>query len=99
MKTIYISGKISDDTKEKEAENLRLFFHEEDKLVAQGFDVINPAHLVIANGTWEQYMAIDLHLIILHRPSIWLLPNWRESRGARLEVAFAEQLGLEVLNK
>lgn len=99
MKTVYISGKITDESKEKESKNIDLFFFEEAKLIYQGYEVINPAAVVIHEGTWEDYLAYDLHLIMTFRPTIWLLPNWKESRGARLEVAFAEKLGLQVVNK
>lgn len=96
---IYISGKITDSCREKELLNLSLFGVVEDQLRRQGYEVFNPASLEVDGATWEYYLARDLLWIIEHKPDLYLLANWQESKGARLEVEFAELLGLKILNK
>lgn len=96
---IYISGKISDVSRERELLNMTLFNIVEEQLTAQGYEVFNPAKLEIDGGTWEYYLARDLKWIIDNKPDLYLLANWQESKGARLEVEFAELLGLKILNK
>jgi hypothetical protein len=57
-------------------------------LEARGHSVINPAHHDITDGTWEQYLALALHVIHAGQPdAIVMLPGWQASRGARLERA------------
>ena len=96
---IYISGKISDTDREQELINLSLFGVVEDQLRRQGYEVFNPASLEVDGGTWEYYLSRDLLWIVENRPDLYLLANWQDSKGARLEVAFAELLGLKILNK
>lgn len=96
---IYISGKISDISRERELLNMTLFNIVEEKLKAQGYEVFNPASLEVDGGTWEYYLARDLLWIVQNKPYLYLLANWQESKGARLEVEFATLLGLKILNK
>jgi hypothetical protein len=96
---IYISGKISDISRERELLNMTLFNIVEEKLKEQGYEVFNPASLEVDGGTWEYYLSRDLLWIVNNRPDLYLLANWQESKGARLEVAMAELLGLKILNK
>jgi len=96
---IYISGKITDISREHELLNMTLFNIVEEKLKAQGYEVFNPASLEVEGGTWEYYLSRDLLWIVQNKPDLYLLANWQESKGARLEVAMAELLGLRVLNK
>lgn len=101
MKPIYyLSGKISDVSREKEILNMQVFNQTEKDLVARGFEVFNPATLEVDGGTWEWYLARDLKWILDNRPIIYLIDgNWRESKGARLEVEFARLLGLHVISQ
>ena len=96
---IYLSGKITDVSKEKELLNMEIFNKVERELKAQGYEVFNPVIYEIDGGTWEYYLARDLQWIATNKPDIYVLPNWRESKGARLEVEFAYLLGLKILNK
>lgn len=93
----YLSGKITDVTRELERANLQKFFEVEKELVARGFDVFNPATFEQDGMTWEQYLAKDLLWIYENRPMLYLMEGWESSRGSRLEVEFARLLGLTVL--
>ena len=93
----YLSGKITAPTREQELENMQLFHDTEVELVRRGIDVFNPAKLETLGKSWEWYLARDLKWIYENRPMIYLLENWYESKGARLEVEFARLLGLHVL--
>lgn len=97
MKTLYISGAISAPTRSAERKNIRRFASVEKELTAKGYDVFNPARVTIPNATWEHYLARDLKWIYENRPTIYLLRGWQDSRGARLEVAFAHLLGLVIM--
>lgn len=93
----YLSGKISDVTKSKERENMEVFNAAERDLVARGVTVFNPAKLECDGKPWEWYLARDLKWINDYRPMLYMLPGWQDSRGSRLEVAFAQLLGLQIL--
>lgn len=59
-----------------------------------GYKVQNPADLGLRDETpWEQAMKEALR-VMLKCDGIALLPHWGNSRGARLEVTIAEQLGI-----
>ncbi|WP_458368748.1 DUF4406 domain-containing protein [Pseudomonas mandelii] len=68
------------------------------ELRAQGYVVENPAeHGVVDGADWADYMAYDLTRLGLCG-MIALLPDWENSKGARLEVHIAEQLGMAIVN-
>jgi hypothetical protein len=90
--------------------NFPLFFETEKKLKELGYEVINPAHndgesledaLANAgspekpNNSWGYYMRRDLPNV-LAVDAVCVLPNWRQSKGATLEVHLAEALGLPI---
>lgn len=103
---IYIAGPMSG----VEDFNFPLFFETEKKLKELGYEVINPAHndgntveeaLAMAgtpdkpNNSWGYYMRRDLpHVLTVD--ALCVLPNWRHSKGASLEVHLAEALGLPI---
>ena len=85
---IYIAGKITGNPNYKEQ-----FAAAEKKLKAEGHQVINP--------TWKPLglsykQCIDLGLAELSQcDAIYLLSNWRESKGAGLEHIYALTIGLK----
>lgn len=91
---VYISGAISN----RDPEEVRKEFERVEKLLSSlGLEAVNP----LANGltdahTWREHMRADLHLL-LECDKIVVLPGWRESKGARLEVFVATELGMEVM--
>lgn len=91
---VYISGKIS-GLSEKEYKNN--FNSAELYLTGLGYDVVNPvAYDTIPNGTWKDYMRRDLKLL-LDCDYIYLLDNWTESTGAKVEYSLARDIGIEWL--
>lgn len=91
MKKIFISGKI---TGLKEAEYKERFSAAEQKLMdEQGYahkDIINPSKLkdVLPELDYEQYMRVDLTLLDMC-DTIYMLDNYKDSRGAQRELAHA----------
>lgn len=77
-------------------------FHEAAKALRKaGYEVISPAELDDERGEYdesryEEYLAGDL-LAIDQCDGIATLPNWEQSRGARLEVAYAKAHGMKVM--
>ena len=91
---IYISGKISGlDIKVAEG----LFEQMENLLQQKGFIPVNPMKLVPYDPalTWEDYMVEDIRAIFACQ-AIVMLDNWHLSRGAKIEHAIAQQIGLEI---
>ena len=89
---IYIAGKVSGI----EMEARVLFKTAEIKLLLQGHDVINPMELEHDHDkTWQSYMR-ECISAMMKADALYLLPNWRESKGARIEVQLAHNLGIKI---
>ncbi len=85
---VYISGPMSG----LPDFNRAAFHQAAHKLRALGYEVINPAEQP-ERTTWEEYMRHDIKLLMDCR-SVVLLPGWAGSRGARIEVKLADNLGI-----
>lgn len=96
MKTpirIYISGKITGlDIKEAEA----LFEYVETQLAQAGHTPVNPMKLMPYDPkhTWVDYMVEDIRGL-LSCQAILMLPNWTDSKGAKVEHAIAVSMGMQ----
>ena len=90
MKKIYISGKITGDPYYQE-----IFKSEEDRLDSLGYEPVNPAAIVASNMSWQNAMKIVLRAM-LYCDGVSLLPDWRKSKGAKIEVELARKLGMDV---
>jgi len=91
---VYIAGKVSGI----EMEARVLFKTAEIELLLQGHDVINPMELPHDHDkTWQSYMR-ECISAMMKADALYLLPNWRESKGARIEVQLAHNLGIKILN-
>ncbi len=89
-KRIYLSGKISGDDNYAQK-----FADKEKELTEKGFLVFNPAkHPNMFS--WEEFMELDL-LALKNCDSIYLLSDWKDSRGAKIEYDEAVRLGKEVI--
>ena len=86
MSRVYISGPITGVANFK-----RIFEGYKDKLVAKGYDVVNPAELTSVIGdsfSYDEIMRIDLDL--LERCDVLVqLPGWEKSRGSNIEYGYA----------
>jgi hypothetical protein len=92
---IYISGKI---TGLDYNEAFAMFEAAEDVLKRLGHVPVNPMKKVSEQEgkSWAEYMKEDIP-ILLECDGIYLLPNWRESRGARLERNIARELDMTAM--
>jgi hypothetical protein len=93
---IYIAGKISGlDYNECVAK----FSRAETALrVSDWGEVANPMKCKIfgRNDDWEWCMGMCI-LMLLRCEAIYMLRDWRESRGARIEYGVAKEIGMEIL--
>lgn len=90
---VYISGKM---TGLNRVEFKKRFFEAEKMLMQYGYDVINPAILSDFNLTYAEFMLIDTTLLTMC-DAIYMLNNWRDSNGAKEELALAEAKGLKIM--
>ena len=71
------------------------FFRVADEIKLEGHVVLNPA--ILPDGlTQKEYMSICIPMAAMC-DAIYLLEGWKNSPGARAEVAMAEKLGLEII--
>lgn len=91
---IYVSGQITGlDRKEVEIK----FQSAKDKITLIGFDCITPLEICPFNKdyTWNDYMIEDIKGLF-ECDGIYMLRDWQESVGARIELAIAKELGLQI---
>lgn len=91
MTTLYIAGPMTGIPEH----NLPMFNRAQALLERAGFTVLNPArHGAGEPGTsWSDYMRRDIP-DVLACDGIALLPDWENSKGARLEVYIADALDI-----
>jgi hypothetical protein len=91
---VYISGKMSGL---EYVEYSRHFGMVEELLVGRGVEVVNPVKIKpkCVAPEYKDYMLADIGAL-WDCDGIYMLANWRDSRGARIEHAIALELGLEV---
>jgi hypothetical protein len=91
--TVYLSGKITGDKHFK-----KKFLKAKVKLVKNGYDVINPCDISCYADflSYEQFLHIDYALIDCC-DCIYMLKDWKDSNGARLELNYAKCKGKEIL--
>lgn len=92
---VYISGKISGMDLIK-AEFIFLFY--EEHLKDYDLKIVNPVRIKHDHDkSWEMYMRVDLIHMLKSCGCIYMLPNWKKSRGARIEHYLAKELGLTIV--
>lgn len=65
------------------------------KLRTYGFSIANPAENTNPGGEWEDWLRQSIAQV-LGSHGVAVLPDWQQSKGARLEVHVATELGMEV---
>lgn len=88
MAKIYISGAITGLDYEEAESN---FIFAAGMLEALGHETVNPMDNVNPDLTWAEYMAADI-VLLDGCDAIYMLLNWRESKGAKIEHCIAEVL-------
>lgn len=101
-KKIYISGQITGLPIE---EAMMKFSWAETYLTEKGFDVVNPMALseheaitklpLSESERWLLHMKVDIKAL-MDCTDIFMLQNWGNSKGAKIERNIAIQLGLNV---
>ena len=90
---IYISGKITG------LDNAKEIFDAAEKKVSENYqdaEIVNPMKLPHDHDkTWESYMR-DCLVEMMRCDTIYVLENWEDSKGAKLEVALAIQLNFNI---
>ena len=92
---IYIAGKVTGEDikacKEK-------FSKAEFILRRKGYHTINPLRLCPPDSNWESAMKMCIRNLI-ECDAIYMLNDWEESRGAKVEHYIATQLGLQEIRE
>ena len=73
-------------------------FEAEKELIENGYSVINPAKvnaMLPEDATWEEYIKVSLTLLSICT-GVYMMPGWRESRGAVLEFMQARRNGMQI---
>lgn len=95
MNKVYIAGKI---TGLRYIDALGKFMDAEKKLTAMGFEVVNPMNVVTdPKAEWKLAMRECIKSMMHECDTIFLLPDWFQSKGAQLEYEIANQLQFKLL--
>jgi len=90
---VYICGKVTG----MEVKAKSLFYLAEIYLEKQGYDTVNPMTLDHNHDkSWSSYMRVCLKTLC-DCEVIFMLKNWKLSKGARLEHRIAKELGIEII--
>jgi hypothetical protein len=87
---LYICGRITGDSNYHSK-----FLDAENDLYDAGFYPVNPAACIPANTDWNQAMKKAIN-IMLQCDGVALLPDWKKSKGAKIEAVLARELGIPV---
>ncbi len=88
--SLYLSGPMTGYKKL----NRPLFSRFAKKLRQKGYTVVNPAEL--GDAIWIVCLTRDLVFLLLFCNKIAVLPGWKKSKGATLEVHVAKELDMPV---
>ncbi len=94
---IYISGAITGHDYDVAYHK----FEDAETTVCQWAEAVNPMKLDVKiregyDVDWCDYMLTDLDVLMRQCTGIYMLRDWRESKGARIEHAIAEIMGLKI---
>jgi hypothetical protein len=90
MKNIYICGKVTGDPNYQEK-----FREEGERLFSLGYEPNDPAACISSKEEWLRAMKLAIRMMLLC-DGVSLLPDWRKSKGAKIEARLARELGMDV---
>ena len=90
---VYISGGITNVP-----DYIERFARAEEKLIALGYEAINPARVnaELPPMEWEEYMHISIAELSLC-DAIYMLSNYKVSLGAQRELGYAMGAGMRIM--
>ena len=102
---IYLSGKISGDP------NWEAKFNKWEKyFIELGYEVVSPTYtakilqerhkkLNYSEPVWQDYVLLGLHFLnnFDKEDAIFMIPDWQESDGAKIEKIFAGHIGIKIM--
>lgn len=93
---VYISGPIT-----KDKDFLSKFKTAEERLKAEGHEVINPAKIgVMLPKSFEHKDYMDIDFALLQKcDAVYLLKGWRASIGSVNEVNYARQREMKIIHE
>ncbi len=92
-RTAYIAGKITGLPKEHVQSKFNTITTQ---LSNQGYKVVRPVALTDDAPTWNESIRNDIKKM-LECDEVHMLPDWQESKGAKLERDIALRLGMQVI--
>ena len=90
---IYISGQITGLDIDKVHNKFQIV---ENEIIANGNEAVNPMKILTGNHSWVDYMKADL-IELFKCDAIYMLSDWQNSRGAKLEYHIANEVGLQII--
>lgn len=92
----YISGKISGLPTDQVTAKFR---QAEQQIRAFGHEPVNPLDNGLGSeASWDKHLVADVALL-LECDAIYLLKDWGDSRGSRIEANIAEECGLQIVHQ
>ena len=96
MIKVYISGKITGLSADQVAEK---FKRAEKQVASFGFEPVSPLNNGVApEAPWREHMKRDIAML-LDCDGIYLLRDWGDSSGARIEFNIAKECGLDIMEQ
>lgn len=95
MTNIYISGKITGLSRQEIRKNFDLAITQV-TLKYGRVGIVDPSTMPVFSDNWSDFMIADL-MALKCCDAIALQPNWKESKGCNVERAFAEGMGIEII--
>lgn len=91
---VYVSGRISglneDDVNSKFRKGMN-------DVIEMGHEAVNPLNNGLPkSASWGEHMVRDIEML-MSCEAIYMLHNWKESRGARIELNIAIEMGFKVI--
>ena len=107
MKSVYIAGPYTAEDKAGEDKNILMAAYAASELLKAGFTVFCPHTMTSIIDRefnednvlkWEDWLTTDIYWLA-KCDAIFMLPDWKQSKGATLEYMVAKALGLEIMGE